>query len=101
MRPHDPLDLQAQEAARAAQAQREQLAAEQELDDVKWLMGSKRGRRIVWRQLTRAGVFKTSYSHVAMEMAHAEGRKQEGYRLIALVHAAAPTLYPTMVAENQ
>ena len=101
MRPHDPLDLKAQEAARAEQAQRDQLAAEQEIDDVKWLMGSKRGRRIVWRQLTRAAVFRTSYSNVAMEMARDEGRKQEGYRLLALVHAAAPNLYPTMVVENQ
>ena len=101
MRPHDPTDLQAQEAARAAQAQRDQLAAEQELDDVKWLMGSKRGRRIVWRQLTKAAVFRTSFSPVAMEMALNEGRKQEGYRLLGLVHAAAPNLYSTMVAENQ
>lgn len=100
MRHLDPTDIQAREAARAAQQQREQEAHEQEVGDVQWLMGSKRGRRIVWRQLSRAGVFRTSYSNVAMEMAHNEGRKQEGYHLLALVHAAAPTLYPTMVAEN-
>lgn len=101
MRPSDPTDLKAQDAARAEQAQRDAQAHELEISDVSWLMSSKRGRRILWRQLTRARVFHTSYSHVAMEMAHNEGRKQEGYRLLGLIHAAAPNLYPTMVAENQ
>lgn len=101
MRPHDPTDHQAQDAARAAKAERDRVAAEQEVEDVTWLMGSKRGRRIVWRQLSNSAVFQTSYSERAMDMAMREGRKQEGYRLLALVHAAAPTLYPTMVAENQ
>ena len=101
MRPSDPTDLKAQEAARAEKAQRDAQARESELSDVSWLMSSKRGRRILWRQLTRAAVFQTSFSTVAMEMAHNEGRKQEGYRLLALIHAAAPTLYPTMVEENK
>lgn len=101
MRPFDPTDTQASEDTRAAQAEQARIAAQQEVDDIKWLMGSKRGRRIVWRQLTQAQVFRTSYAPNAMDMAMAEGRKQEGYRLLALVHAAAPTLYPTMVGENQ
>lgn len=88
------------EAERTAAAERARVAAELEVSDIKWLMGSERGRRIVWRALTRAKVFTTSFSTVALEMAQAEGRKAEGYHLLGLVHAAAPNLYPTMVAEN-
>ena len=35
--------------------------------------GSKRGRRIVWRFLERAGVYRLSFNTNAMAMAFAEG----------------------------
>lgn len=77
------------------------LARREEESDLKWLMASKRGRRIVWRTLDRAGVFRTSFSTNSMQMAFTEGAKQEGFRLMSQLTALCPELYTTMVKESQ
>lgn len=96
---YDPLDIRSQERAKADTDQRNRLARDTEEADFKWLMGSKRGRRIVWRLLDRAGVFRLSFNTNAMAMAFAEGSKNEGLRLLAQIHTLCPELYPTMVKE--
>lgn len=97
---YDPLDIRSQERTKDAQALRDKLTAENEQADLKWLMGSKRGRRIVWRQLDRAGVFRLSFNTNAMTMAFAEGNRNEGLRTIAQIHTLCPELYPVMVKEQ-
>lgn len=96
----DPLDVRAQEASREEATERARFAQQQEADDFKWLMGSKRGRRMVWRLLDRAAVFRLSFNTNAMQMAFAEGGKNEGLRTLALIHSICPDLYPVMVQEN-
>ncbi|AQW29121.1 endopeptidase [Ralstonia syzygii subsp. celebesensis] len=96
---YDPLDTHGQERAKADAEQRAKLARESEEADLKWLMGSKRGRRIVWRTLERAGVFRLSFNTNAMQMAFAEGNRNEGLRTLAQIHALCPELYPVMVKE--
>ncbi len=96
----DPFDLRGQEQAKADAAKREQLARINEADDFKWLMGSKRGRRIVWRLLDRTGVFRLSFNTNAMHMAFAEGNRNEGLRMLAQVHSICPELYPVMMKEQ-
>jgi hypothetical protein len=97
---HDPLAFQDEDAAQAEKDQQLTRHAVTENDDVKWLMGTKRGRRIVWRQLDRAGVFRISFSTNAMAMAFAEGSRNEGLRLLALIHSLCPDLYVQMVRES-
>ncbi len=70
-------------------------------EDIKWLMSSRRGRRLVWRQLCRAGVFRSSFNTNSMAMAFAEGMKNEGLYLLAAIHKDAGDLYETMVKEAQ
>lgn len=96
----DPLDTQAQERAKASKAARDKLVRDQEADDLKWLMGSRRGRRILWRLLEQSGVFRLSFNTNAMQMAFAEGNRNFGNRTLGLIHSATPELYPTMVKEN-
>jgi hypothetical protein len=96
---YDPIDTASQDKARADRASREKLADQADVDDVKWLMSSKRGRRILWRILERGEVFKLSFNTNSMSMAFSEGRKNEGLRVLALIHAAAPELYATMLKE--
>lgn len=100
MQSYDPTDILTQERARAALDTR--TARDQETDeaDLKWLMDSKRGRRIVWRQLDRAGVFRLSFHTDAMVMAFAEGNRNEGLHILAQVHALCPDRYLTMVKEH-
>ncbi len=93
---HDPLDLESQEAARADKQDRARLDAQVEADDIKWLMGSKRGRRIVQRQLDRAGVWQLSFNTNSMTMAFNEGRRNEGLRLMAAIMLHAPDRYTDM-----
>ncbi len=93
------MDLRGQERKKASDELHERLERETEESDLKWLMSSKRGRRIVWRQLDRAGVFRLSFNTNAMSMAFAEGNRNEGLRAMALIHATCPELYPTMVKE--
>jgi hypothetical protein len=97
---YDPTDIRSQERARTDKDTAAKLIKETEEADLKWLMGSKRGRRIVWRQLDRAGVFRLSFNTNAMSMAFAEGNRNEGLRILAQIHALCPELYPTMVKEQ-
>ena len=95
----DPLDTQAQDRAKAGKAARDKLVRDEEVGDVKWLMGSRRGRRILWRLLEQSGVFRLSFNTNAMQMAFAEGNRNFGNRILALIHTHCPELYPTMVRE--
>jgi hypothetical protein len=88
-----PLDTDAQEAAQAQRLTEGALAKAKELADVQWLMGDVRGRRVVWSVLDRAGVFRSSFNQDAMVMAFAEGRRNEGLRMLALIESAAPESY--------
>ncbi len=99
MSSYDPLDIRGQERAKTDKDLREKLVRESEEADLKWLMGSKRGRRIVWRLLDRAGVFRLSFNTNAMQMAFAEGNRNEGLRTLAQIHTLCPEMYPVMVKE--
>jgi hypothetical protein len=98
---YDPTDLRKQEADRAAKARDEQLLQEEESADIRWLMGSKRGRRIVWRLLEKSGLFSSTFDSNAMVMAFAEGRRFYGGRMLETIHTICPELYPTMVKEQK
>lgn len=97
---YDPLDVRGQERAKSDKDLRDKLVRDNEESDLKWLMGSKRGRRIVWRLLDRAGVFRLSFNTNAMQMAFAEGNRNEGLRMLAQIHTLCPELYPVMVKEQ-
>jgi len=96
----DPIDIRAQEKAKTDREVRDRLAKENEEADLKWLMGSKRGRRVVWRLLDQSGMFRLSFNTNAMQMAFAEGNRNYGNRTLAMIHALCPELYPQMVKEN-
>jgi hypothetical protein len=97
---YDPLDLRSQEKTEADKKLRDKLVRENEEVDLKWLMGSKRGRRIIWRLLDHAGVFRLSFNTNAMTMAFAEGNRNFGNRTLSLIHTHCSELYPQMVKEN-
>ena len=96
----DPTDLRGQERANAERNVREKMAKENEEADLKWLMGSKRGRRVVWRLLDQSGVFRLSFNTNSMQMAFAEGNRNFGNRTLAMIHSQCPELYPQMIKEQ-
>lgn len=97
---HDTYDLAGQEATQGEKKDKAALAAQVEADDIKWLMGSKRGRRIVRRQLERAGVWQSSFNTNALVMAHNEGRRNEGLALTAHIMQHCPDRYNEMLLEK-
>lgn len=107
MKDFDPTDIAAIEAIRE-EARKAQLAeAVQFADDFKWLMRDRRGRRLVFWLLSVAGVFRSTYvqpkeaaAFMPIAMAHAEGTKEIGYRLLAVVNKVCPELYAKMMKEN-
>jgi hypothetical protein len=96
---YDPTDLRGQERAKAESDERTKLAIGQEQDDFKWLMGSKRGRRIVWRLLERTGVFRTSFTGNS-ETFFREGQRNVGLMLMAQIHEVCPDQYAVMLKEQ-
>lgn len=100
MSTYDPLDLRGQERDKAERELRERLERQSEEADIKWLMSQRRGRRMVWRLLNQAGVFRSSFSTNAMQMAFAEGNRNYGLRLLGLIHAACPEQYHVMMKER-
>lgn len=98
---HDPLDIQGQEAEAEERSKQERMAAKLEDDDLKWLANGRRGRRIIYRTLSRAGVFRLSFNTNAMTMAFNEGMRNEGLRLMARLMEVCPENYTAMLTENR
>ena len=100
MSTYDPTDIDRQLQDDAERKARKQLDRDAEAEDFKWLMGSKRGRRIAWRLLEDSGVFRLSFSTDPLQMAFNEGNRNFGNRVLALVHAHCPEKYPMMIKEQ-
>lgn len=96
----NPTDLQALDEAAASEALVAQAQREQEVDDFKWLMGHRQGRRIVWRLLGEAGVFRTSHRQVSTETHFLEGMRNMGLLLVNEIHGLCPERYHEMVKEH-
>jgi hypothetical protein len=97
----DPLDIDAQDAIRQ---QREDLAKQQlrlRIEDYKWLMSSKRGRRLVFGQLESAGVYRTSFNTNALQMSFNEGGRNQGLMLLAFITEHTPERYAEMIEESK
>lgn len=95
----DPTDLPEQQRRRQRKEVLAKLADDTEKEDWKWLMKSRRGRRIVWRLLEDAGAFRSSFNTNAMAMAFAEGNRNTGLRIFVQIQKYSPDLYTTMVKE--
>jgi hypothetical protein len=82
--------------------------SEEFVKDFKWLMGSPKGRRIAYWLIASAGVYQTTFeetpvrsNYMALSMAHAEGRKDMGYRVMNAINMICPDEYFKMVKEQR
>jgi hypothetical protein len=97
---YDPLDIDAQNTAEEDKEDRIRIQKENEEADLKWLMSSRRGRRIVWRLLDQSGVFHPVFNTNAMQMAFNEGNRNYGLKTLAMVQTYCSDLYSIMQREN-
>lgn len=72
-----------------------------ETEDLAWLMQEKAGRRFVWRLLSEAGVFQSSYSESATETAYREGRRASGLKLLNDTMRVAKEQFVVMLLEHE
>jgi hypothetical protein len=99
--PYDAFDLSAQAEAQEKSSDKAKLRARVEVDDIKWLMSNKRGRRIVYGLLDRAGVWRLSFHTNALTMAFNEGTRNEGLATLAKLTEHCPELYALMLKEHK
>ncbi len=67
--------------------------------DLRWLMSDPRGRRHVWRELGRCGLFKQTYSPNNSEHCFKAGERNTAIRLQADIVRVCPEHYLTMQQE--
>jgi hypothetical protein len=80
--------------------QKERLAHERELKDLRDVCATRQGRRFVWKQLVRAGCFHQSFVPGAADAtAFNEGRRSLGLALMAHIHELDAALYIRMANE--
>lgn len=97
---YDPLDVGSQDRAKSQKEVREKILRENDDADFKWLMSSKRGRRIVQGFLIEACFNQSPFNHNAMQMSFVSGRQTVGIRLFGLINRLCPELYPVMAKEQ-
>lgn len=96
----DPTDTLARERMDAKRKEDASLAATREADDIRWLMGSMQGRRIVWGLLQRTGIFRSSFTGNS-ETFFREGARNIGLQYLAAVNEHCPEQYNLMVLEQK
>lgn len=101
MNSHDPTDIRGQERAQADEDQRRRFAKDTEKADWKWLMGSKRGRRIVRRWIEDAGALKSSFDPNPSIAAYLEGKAAYPRKIVETAAQAFPELYVLMQQETE
>jgi hypothetical protein len=95
----DPADTKAIDARDAAKKERQNRGENQRIEDLKWLMADKRGRRIMWWLLTITGVFLNPFTGNS-ETFFKCGKQFIGQVLMADVNLHTPEKYETMVKEQ-
>lgn len=80
-----------------------QARKEQQDNDLRWLMGDRRGRRLMMRILSGVGMYRSTYDpglkDVPSEMLFREGQKNVGYRLMSEINRVCPETYFQMMKE--
>lgn len=73
----------------------------QRVEDLKWLMAHKQGRRFMWRLLGVAGVYRTSFHTSGSVTAFNEGQRNVGLMLVSEIQEHAPETYFRMLMERK
>lgn len=96
---YDPTDLAPEQELQKQQATARANAALTEDEDWKWLMGSARGRRIVWRILGLTGLFRSSFTGNSQTF-FMEGERNVGLKLQTKIAQADRSQFAVMYQEH-
>jgi len=96
----DPFDLRGQEEEAERRETDARLLQLTEDSDLKWLMANAQGRRIARRWLSKAGVWRLSFSGDAATTAFNEGQRNVGLALLAGILRIAPERLADLMTED-
>lgn len=74
---------------------------DQALSDVALIMGTRPGRRFLWRYLAKTYLFQTSFNNSGSITAFNEGMRNVGLMMLADINEAAPEKYLEMLKESK
>jgi hypothetical protein len=80
---------------------RDKFQRDTELDEVKWVLSSKKGRNYIWRLLGRCGIYTQSFHQNNSIMSFNEGRRAVGNEVLIDINEADPDGYFAMMRENR
>ncbi|ECI2916325.1 hypothetical protein CSP68_002608 [Salmonella enterica subsp. diarizonae] len=80
-------------------ARKQRDLAQREIDDIRFVMDSKQGRRVIWSVLEKGRVFFAIPPMDALAMAFNEGQRNLALELFQRVMAHCPDQYLKMAAE--
>ena len=96
----DPTDLNAHAREDEAKGLEANVERKKELEDIRWLMGHKQGRRFVMRLLEKAGIYRTSFTGNS-ETFFREGMRNLGLFVLSEVMEVTPDQFALMLKEQQ
>ena len=79
--------------------ERDNRKKERELNDIRVIISTPEGRRFLWKIISEAGVFRTSFSLDENQMAYQEGRRSIGLNILYDLLDASPSTYMQMQNE--
>lgn len=95
----DPTDTQAQDVEAATHHVEAKRKAQQQADDLKWLMRHPQGRRIVTRIFEKTGIRRTPFNTSGSVMSFNAGMQNIGLWLEAEILEATPDDYLRLLKE--
>lgn len=97
-----PFDLREQAETQEEADKRKRLLQLQDDTDIQWLMEHKQGRRVVWRVLGIAGLYRNPMQGDGDAFTNLRcGMQAVGQTLVADIHRLCPQSYFDMVKEQQ
>lgn len=98
---YDPTDLEKNSREEESRLLDIKRVKKEEQDDLRWLMNTKRGRRLAFRILNTNGAWARTFNTNAMQMAFNEGRRHSATVFEDELIACCFESYLEMIRENK
>ena len=72
-----------------------------EREDIKFLLADGRGRRFLWKYLSKCGIYKTSFGEGNDRTNYYEGQRSVGLMLLSEILDVDPEGYTKLIEENR
>jgi hypothetical protein len=71
-----------------------------ELNDLRAVLATKEGRRLLWRLLSHCKAFRSVFDENPLKMGHLSGRQDVGHFIMHEIEKAKPDAFGTMMREH-